>query len=80
MEPETITLKKAGGRLLLLSGFFLFISMLLFSMPSFGQSSPGSIEGKVVDQNGEPIIGVNVVAVDPSTNQRRGAVSDENGS
>lgn len=79
MEPGTNTLKKAGGGALLLFSFALLISFLILSVTSFAQSSLGSIEGKVIDQNGDPIIGVNVVAVDPSTNQRRGAVTDENG-
>jgi hypothetical protein len=80
MEPGKSTLsgQHFGWRMLV---SVLMVCLITFSLApaAMAQSSLGSIEGKVVDEKGEPIIGVNVVAVDPSTNQRRGAVSDENG-
>jgi len=56
-------------------------AMLLLLLPAlaFGQSSLGSIEGNVLDENGEPLIGVSIVAVEQNTNLTRGTVTDEDG-
>ncbi len=55
---------------------FQYIFMLLFmvfAMAAFGQ---GSIKGKVIDANGDPVIGATVVLVQ---NAEKGVVSDING-
>jgi hypothetical protein len=75
----TQTLEGLGQKACLWCGTVLMFFLLFNLNLGFGQGLPGSIEGKVVDSKGQPIVGVNVVAVETATNQRRGAVSDENG-
>lgn len=57
----------------------LVLAGLSMSLNVHAQSSYGSIEGTIKDENGDPLIGVSVLALDPSTNFSRGAVTDENG-
>jgi len=58
------------------SGIILLLVLPLLAM---AQSSPGSIEGFVNDSDGEPLVGVTVVAVEQNTSLTRGAVTDEDG-
>ena len=58
----------------ILKRMFLILSVLFLSVTSFAQNRP--LSGKVVDQNGEPIIGASVVVVGNAT---LGAVTNIDG-
>ena len=53
----------------------LTLGFCLFLLPSFAQKNTESLSGKVLDNQGQPIIGVNIMAVGASS----GTISDGNG-
>ena len=59
---------------------FLLAAMLLLPMVMFAQgTTSGSIEGTVVDTQGEPLPGANVVAIHQPTGTRYGTATRPNG-
>ena len=56
------------------------VAILLLPLAMFAQgTTSGSIEGTVVDVNGEPLAGANVVAIHQPTGSRYGAATRSNG-
>ena len=53
--------------------------LLLAAVPSFAQGTTGALEGKVQDEQGGALPGVNVVVKNPATGLSRSAVSDATG-
>ncbi|WP_425421841.1 TonB-dependent receptor [Phaeodactylibacter xiamenensis] len=58
---------------------FTIVFLLTLQPGIKAQSTFGSIEGTVTDDKGEPLIGVAVLASDPSTGLSRGTTTDEDG-
>ncbi|UJH67643.1 TonB-dependent receptor domain-containing protein [Allomuricauda sp. SCSIO 65647] len=57
--------------------FFLLTSLI--SIVGFSQVTTSNIRGKVVDDQGAPLLGANVVAVHTPTGTQYGAISNEDG-
>lgn len=57
------------------------IVFLVLGAPAeaLGQASSGSIRGKVLDEDGQPIANANVVATNTETNLQRGMLTEESG-
>ena len=58
---------------------FAAFAVMLVSVVSFAQVTTSSLGGRIVDANGEPVIGAAVVAKHAQTGATYGAVTNENG-
>ncbi len=54
-------------------------ALLLVPVAAVGQSATGSIEGRVVDENGTPLPGVTATAQSPAMQGQKTAATDGNG-
>ncbi len=59
--------------------FSLFVSLLLFVIPCFGQSSSGSISGTVTDEAQAVVAGANVMIRNIDVGLTRSAVTGSDG-
>ncbi len=60
--------------------FFLFVMFSVYSIMSFGQGTTTSgINGKVTDENGDPLPGANIVAVHVPSGTQYGGITDKSG-
>ena len=57
----------------------LFLVILFFSLAIFSQETTGTLEGKIIDENGEAIPFTTVVLTDTETNFKYGTTSQETG-
>jgi hypothetical protein len=74
---ETINLRLGGGRALSIAT----LAILLASTGAFAQggTSTATLSGKIVDQSGGRLPGVNVTVTNAATNQSRSVISNEEG-
>ena len=62
-----------------LKSLLLGLSAMLFVVPAFAQITTSSLAGRVVDQNGEPVPGVAVVAVHTPSGTQYGVITNTDG-
>ena len=55
------------------------LAMLAFAITASAQVTTSNIRGAIVDDQGVPLLGANVVAVHTPTGTRYGAISNEDG-
>lgn len=59
--------------------FLCLIGVFCSGTPALGQATDASIRGTVSDENGDPLIGVNVIIENESTGYRTGTITDTDG-
>ena len=57
----------------------VYFLLLIYTIPTTAQETTGSIQGYIVDQNGEPIEFANVKMIDQATNATSGSISQIKG-
>ncbi|HTE25860.1 SusC/RagA family TonB-linked outer membrane protein [Flavitalea sp.] len=55
------------------------LTFLLLSVISFSQENTAAVKGKVIDDNGSPLAGVSILAVNTTTNVSSGTQTDSSG-